>query len=276
MARVTCHWAWRRRAIALIVSSAALVLAWASPCQAQVIGGRVLAQETGEGVAGVTVSLLRVVDADPGTLEEATVLSVLTDARGAFHFRIRSSGSYVLRTRRIGYSPITSEAVLVRPGETVRVELLISTEAVVLDPLTVTVREPPSPYTARLERLGHYERRDSYGPEGSGFGRFISTEEIERRSAFYVTDHLAMVPGLIVRGAGGRRPPAVYMRSVTGFGGGHCRPTFYINRTRIGAAEIDEFISARDIAAIEIYPGYTGPAEFSPQSACGVIVILTK
>jgi hypothetical protein len=251
-----------------------LLLIAVAPAHSQTITGRVLAEETGEGVPGVTVSLLSV-PADAGG-EPTPVLAVLTGSDGGFRLNVQVSGSYALRAERIGYTPVTSDPVPVRPAETVRVELRISTRAIVLDPLTVTAREPPTPYTARLERLGHYERREIYGPEGSGFGHFISTAEIERRGAFYVTDLLAMTPGVIVRGGGGRRAPAVYMRSVTGFAGGYCRPTFYINRSRIGAANIDEFVSARDIAAIEIYPGFTGPAEFSSASACGVIVILTK
>lgn len=252
-----------------------LVLAAAATVEAQSVVGRVVEEATGEPVPGATVSIFRAT-AQGLVDEEEHVLTVLSGGDGRFRMDLPSSGSFALRTQRIGYAAATTAAVGVRPGETVHVELRLSTEAVALEPLRVTARQPPNPYSARLARMGHYERRAIYGPEGSGFGRFLSLEELERRNAFYVSDYLAMIPGVTVRGGGGRRAPAIFLRSVTGIAGGQCRPSFYINRMYIDTAEIDEFISARDIAAIEVYPGYTSPAEFPPRSACGVIVFLTK
>jgi outer membrane receptor for ferrienterochelin and colicin len=105
-----------------------------------------------------------------------------------------------------------------------------------------------------------------------GFGRFITEEEMTRRSAFNVTDVLRTMPGLQV-------VPNGLGASVLGRGG--CTPDLFVDGTRVldGTAQIDQLVRPQDVGGIEVYNGGTGaPPQLTGAggSACGVVAIWTK
>lgn len=236
----------------------ALLLLAPALIAAQAIEGRVLDEQTGDPVATALVSLLD----PPGN----AVQSGLTDSAGAFSLTAPVPGRYRLRTERLGYLASTSPSLDVRAREVVRVELRLSVEAIPMAPLTIVSDRPALVLDPRLERQGFYERQELYGTK-MGFGRFLDQEDLDRKVLMTASQIFQDVPGMRVRGAGGRR------LLVTGRNG--CIPTFYLDGADFGSvATIDEVLSPVDVVAVEIYPGHVWPARF-PGRGCGVIVVWT-
>ncbi len=106
-----------------------------------------------------------------------------------------------------------------------------------------------------------------------GFGRYITEEDMRRRSAFAVSDVLRTVPGLRVVPNGGFGYAVL--------GRGNCTPDIFIDGTRVldGSAQLDQLIQPQDVGGIEVYPGGTGapPQLQSPGgSSCGVVAVWSK
>ncbi|HEX9579979.1 MAG TPA: TonB-dependent receptor plug domain-containing protein [Gemmatimonadales bacterium] len=126
-------------------------------------------------------------------------------------------------------------------------------------------------------RLAEFYRR-----RRSGFGRFITSWDIERRRPFYVSDLLRQVPGLSVTYGGFGRPVVRSRRGMSGFGGS-CSPMVFLDGMRLAqdpdlGMELDDVTVPEHVAGIEIY---TGPAQVPPEfnvsgSQCGVIAVWTK
>ncbi|HEU0016619.1 MAG TPA: carboxypeptidase regulatory-like domain-containing protein [Longimicrobium sp.] len=245
-----------RLALALL----ALLLGAASPAAAQEVTGWVVDDSTGQPVPGVTVTLVGSTQRQVGRTQ--------SDAAGRFYFDVPSADRYSLRAARVGYRPAHSDAITVAPKDTVVVELRLSTQSVVLAPLTVMAA---SASVARDQRMAGFEAR-----RRSGWGRFMTPEEVEKLNPFYVTDLLQHMGNVRVDGGGFRR--SVTMRGVTG----RCRPYVYVDGYRNRVAEedgVDSAIPGSRILAIEVYTALTTPAEFASQQlagSCGVIVIWTK
>jgi hypothetical protein len=149
------------------------------------------------------------------------------------------------------------------------VELLVSTEAVVLAPLTVVAS---SRSVVRNARMAGFQWRQEHHP----WGRFVGPEQIARIRPFYVTDVLQHVPFVQVQGSGLDRYPTLRGRV-----GSRCAPTIYVDGhpSVAGAGTIDQLVSGPDVAAVEVYDrAFEAPAEFLSGTSynCGVIVIWTR
>jgi hypothetical protein len=240
------------------------------------IFGSVLDQQTENPIASAEVTLL---DRDGRALR-----TIYADDLGAFAFPRIGSGVYRLRAGRIGYLISTSPLFELIQTDTLHLVLRLDTEAVPLAPLEVT---------ARARRRASPVLEDFRFRMNRGTGHFISREAILARSPFYVTDVLAMVPGVRVGNPtpqGGRhvsmtRTPAhlnchaqIYLDGTlvnppmqTAFGG--TRRTASINDF-----SIDEVVSPASVEGIEVYRGLSEvPAEFmSPYAICGVIAVWTR
>lgn len=142
---------------ALLAVAGALAPAGAQ--EARGIQGRVLDDATAAPVAGATVTVL--------DGRGAAVSRTRTDAAGAFAVRVRRAGFYRLRAERIGYRAVTSPRLAAAPGEPIQVELRMSVQGVVLDPLTVVARPPAG--TVRERQMEDFEWRRRQMP----FGRFL-------------------------------------------------------------------------------------------------------
>lgn len=194
----------------------------------------VVVDSSGKAVAGARVGLA----ASP----DATV----TDSAGRFSMEGLRPGTQGLLVRRLGYAPAEVTVNLTRraPREvTVRLAPFIP----VLEAVLVEARRD-----AGLEKVGFTGRRRA------GSGRFLTPEDVERRSAFRIKDYLTLMPSLH-RG--------ITMR-------GNCT-TYWVDGMKWNSHP-DEFLSPAEIAAIEAYTASLAPVEFQGLDGCAVVLIWTK
>jgi propanediol dehydratase small subunit len=238
------------------------------------ISGQVLEAEADRPVAGATVSLL-----DGRGL---SVRSAVTGADGRFHLRVRDPGGHRLRAQRVGFQAATSPVMTVTPGDTLQVEMRMSTGSVVLAPLTVVAA---SRSIVRDEQMAEFDWRREHQP----WGRYVGPEEIERINPFRASDVLQQVPFVHVQGGHQR---VVTLRAP--FGRGRCLPTVYVDGHFVATSgggsravgrgrgdgppiTLDEVVAGTTVAAVEVYDRPSmSPAEFAPRGDCGVIVIWTR
>ena len=232
--------------------------------EGQVVRGRLVDDQSGDPIPTANVKLLR------GTQGGEVISSFITDEFGEFLLASIGDGRVRLRADRIGYKEVTSPPFdLVRP-DTLDVELRMAVEAVPLAPLTVVSERGPLLLTRRYEIGGFLERKETYGREGLGMGTFLVREDWEHRSPILMVDLLREVSGLRISGS------EVRMR-ITGFDPRGCRPEWYLDghHIRFRGETMDDLISPASVAAVEVYPGLSKPAQFMDMgsSPCGAIVI---
>jgi hypothetical protein len=165
-------------------------------------------------------------------------------------------GTRLLDVRAFGYYPERRPIDVVAGAAPVRVTL--STLVAVLDTVSVT-----APRLADGRATGFQDRRRS------GVGRFLTPEDISRRSAIFTSEVFRNVPGISLergikmRGPFGQCSPALYLdgRYVPPTSGG------------LTADDLDVWVRPDEIAGVEIYYGSV-PPQFQPGlSGCGSIVI---
>lgn len=250
----------------------------------QVVQGRVMDAESDRSVPSATVVLL---DGEEG---DRIRVSVATDEEGRFLVRAPATGTYRLRVDHIGHRAVTTAPFdLISGTPPLEVDLLLGTDVIPLAPMII-VSERPARLDLRLHNRGFYERRDTWGREGMGFGHFLDRTEIDRRNPAQVVDLLRDIPGVRIEPRGGRLAGEITMRAVTSIsaGGLRCSPLIFVDGVlaATGSPEvgvpgmtsdmhIDDLVSVVDLAGIEVYPGLTQPAEFLRGHHCGVIVLWT-
>lgn len=229
--------------------------------------GRVLEEGTDRPVPGATVSLR--------DLRGLSVGQAVTDDEGRFHLAVRHPGGYRLRADRVGYQRSTSPIVTLTPDDSVRVELRMSTQTVVLAPLTVVAQ---SREVMRDYQLAQFEWRREHQPSG----RFLGPEEIRRINAFNTSDILQQVPQVRVLG-GFQKQVLLPSRRASLNPNSGCVPNVYVDglpfRLLSSGLSLDGLIPGTSVAAVEVYltPG-TAPGEFPAveNPMCGVIVVWTR
>ena len=239
-----------------------------------------------EGTTGRLVGRLR--DARSHRPVAAAAVSVTgrreevqSNRRGHFVLSGLPVGAYELSIRHLGYAPVTHTVTVTR-GHTTEVDVRMSPDPVVLEPLVATVTR-----IRRLETQGFYERK--YWGELTGGGTFFTIQDIERRNPLRITDLIADAPGVRVRCDGSGFRCSVYSRRVsTGFGGGGCELNVYVDGTLVvrssdsrwgkSPVSVNELVFPIEIGGVEVYQGAASlPAEFSGfDNRCGAVVIWTK
>lgn len=200
----------------------------------QVISGSLRDSATDESLPSATVTLLRE-DGIP-------VQSVTTDQMGAFRFMLSGSGRYQLRAERIGYATATSEVLLIESADLVEVNLGLSTEAIEVAPINVSVATRPWWEIERPEEVWEfYERLDRFGRYG--FGRFLTTEDIERQRQAPAWVILSNQLAFGIRLESSRRGPME--RSITIDG---CRPVYFLDGLPFRADDLAIFNTIEDLA----------------------------
>jgi hypothetical protein len=191
-----------------------------------------------------------------------------TGDNGGFRLLDITPGDARLTVRRMGYEPITVDITL-SPG--IRDTVVISMSMVAASIAVVSVEEERMTRSTKLLK-GFWDRR------ASGFGHFVTREEIDAKQAHNFTDLVRMTPGLNVMTVGGRQ--TIRFRN-TG-GRGDCPPQYWLDGSRIDSAGPDEFVPGT-IEAVEIYNGIsTTPAQFAPRmvsfgpKTCGTIVVWSR
>jgi hypothetical protein len=228
------------------------------------VSGRVVDDRTDQPLAGARVSLLN--------RRERRVGSAQTAEDGTFHLEVPAADGFTLRAERTGYQGSESSSMELNPDDSVRVELRLATDAVVLAPLTVTAGPP---LLVRDRQLAGFEWRRRSQP----FGRYMGTEEIRRLNAFHPSDVLQQVPHVRVEG-NFDRVVTLPVRGGTFGGSRRCVPNLYVDgiAVRLNGITIDQVVSG-NLAAVEVYPSpASAPGEFPARENpfCGVVVIWTE
>jgi hypothetical protein len=229
---------------------------------------------------------------------------VVSDEAGRFTLGPIDAGTYGLVVERLGYQT-TSSALAMKEGETIGVELRLAVEAIPLDPIVVTVSPRPTwEYTEPPSLWEFWERREQLGK--IGLGSFITEKDLKPFLGQKISYTVANLHPFLDAFPHSYRPSTVLIRGRSG-----CKPLIYVDghlvsprqpmegfdpppsRVRgirsqtlipdsIGRGEesMDDFISASEIAAIEVYRGASDlPGEFhsgSYSSNCGAVVIWSR
>lgn len=151
----------------------------AAEAQEAVVRGRVR-DTAGVAVPGVEVAA------------GGSALRATSDAEGRFVLRGLQAGRVTITARRIGFAG-ASLTVELRSGEERTLELTIRPEGVVLPDISTTAR------TAKPERYASTIKFDDFfRRQRSGFGTFITRDEIEKMNAFHTYEIIRNVPGVRV------------------------------------------------------------------------------
>jgi hypothetical protein len=163
----------------LITIFSLLLLAGPVAVSAQALRGE-LVDPTGVPIEEATATLL-----DSSGVE---VRSSRSDADGVFHLVAARGGQYRVALTRIGFNPYTTDPVVLRPGETVVIEIRMSARPQALSTMTIK------------ERTRREWGRDGWAQRKAlGAGVFLTGDEIRARDARTVAEALRIVEGLEIR-----------------------------------------------------------------------------
>jgi len=127
--RLTCVEASSTVAARPLLLAAVLISTGVVGLRAQAVTGVLVQDATGEAVRGAYVVLLGA--------DSSEVTRALTDPLGRFTIDAPRSGTYRLRTERIGFRSIVSKPLDLQEGSEVQIELRVVPVILRLDPLTI-------------------------------------------------------------------------------------------------------------------------------------------
>ena len=236
---------------------AALLSVTSNPLAGQVVIGRAVSAADGDGVADVTIHLVKT--------SGDTVASALTNRQGRFLLVGWTPDWYKLVATSAGYASTVSQAMWL-DSAVVELELPLSVEPYELQALHVITR----PLDRVLLGRGYYERKVMYG-DRMGFAHFLDREDIQRHGANKISGILRSLPGIKLSYTGGRTFSIVGRRG--------CSPTVYLDGVAMGlnGQDLDEVVSTASLKAVEVYPGMGTSSDFPGRkmSNCGVVVLWT-
>lgn len=185
---------------------------------------------------------------------------VLTDRNGNFALDSVAAGLHRIQVKRIGYA--TREVTFrVEPGGAHGLRVPMSTEAIALDPVVVTVRSPR--WAREMRSLQHRMRTTG--------GAFFAREELERLAPRSLLDLVRDVPGITLIAADLRQPPLLRIR------GRRCRPELVVDRVPRRDAAPWTFLRTVDMEAVEVYRGAAeNPGAYGTGGACGAVLVWTR
>jgi len=229
-------------------------VAAAPRADAQVLRGAVIDATTRARVAAAAIELVDAVQGDRTRTE--------TDSTGLFMVRLPRAGTYRMSVSHISYVMYEVTDLELGTGEIVTLEIRLGQDAVPLEPLLVTARR------AGLLQ-GVDERRRS------GFGQYLTREQIDARNAARVSDLMRDVSGIILRRAG----PSGSLILVRGGGTGACMPAIWLDGVEIQqrpGSTLDDILTPNVIEAVEVYTALGGAPTQYVSGTCGVILFWTR
>jgi hypothetical protein len=253
------------RLLALCTSVLALATHGSAGLAAQTVQGRLLASGTSQPIADGVVLLLDTLNNE--------VARTVADPQGRFSVRAPAPGSYLIRGEMLGYR-ITTDGILdLGDGGLITIDFYLRPQVIALDPVEATVERGRIAYRERvfLERQGFYDRMRS------GFGRFITPEDLDERPPLSVGDLFRSTLGVETVPGAFASSGTVAMRSCRRSG----RFTGWVNGVRVyeGTAwPMERDVSLIDISAIEVYTRLSSlPLQYTVSgSTCGAILVWTK
>ena len=224
------------------------------PSEGMITGvvGIVTDQVSGDPISEVVVNV-------PGTGRATT-----TGSDGRFGLPDLLPGWHVVAFSHLGYQR-RSESLEVRAGHATKIQVVLTVDAIALEPIEVTVDRRDR----NLDRVGFYQRRED------GWGNFVDREDIENWNPIDLTDALIRFPGIAIV-ADARSPMDRRLRFRRGRG--VCSPRVYLDGvmlTGLRAFSVDDIVNPMSVAGIEMYRGTAGiPAQYAGLgTACGVVLI---
>ena len=220
--------------------------ATAAPATTQIVTGFVR-DGTRRPVVGATVDI------------DGIELTEKTDLGGRFRFAAAPTGTRMLLSRSVGYTPTLQPIdVMERGMEEVQVEL---TRSVLLPGVKVTERLAIPVLLAEFEE----HRR-------AGFGTFLDSSVIERKTN--IRNVFEGIPSLEVTG---RDQSEFKMFTPVLSFSGSCPVNVFLDGRKSGTDEL-QALPKDLVAAVEVYVRQpNAPAKYRPtQNACGVVIVWTK
>lgn len=221
----------------------------------QLLYGRLLDDRTSEPIPQGLIRLVR-----PDGSRAATGLS---DLEGRFWLVSPLPGTYRLQAERIGYRTAESTELQLVLGDSIGVDFYLSTEAVLLEPITVTASARP--WWNFLRRYAQFAR--------SGFGEFMTRDSIAKFEGWVATTgDMLMLNIRAVRGVDSGSSLSswgrVWLR-------GGCLPAYYLNGMRVPYLAVAP-LGPSQLEAVEVYVSPTIPAELNARFPCGVVAYWTR
>ena len=186
------------------------------------------------------------------------VRQTLSGENGSFNIGLLPAGSVQLRIRRIGFEPRVVEIQL--GGDVFTpLDIMLKPKPTELEDVLIEANDK-----ARLrEFYEHRELRNSYA-------KFLDQDEIRKKGSINPSELFRSIPGITIKAAntGGN---TIRIRG--------CQPMVWLDGQRVPGAELDEVITAGDIAGIEFYTSTAGtPAQYMERTnrACGTVLVWTK
>jgi hypothetical protein len=181
--------------------------------------------------------------------------AVITKEGGTFSLEGLPTGTQLIIVRHLGFEA-ARVPVNVTSRQPTEVRVTLGPSVNVLDPVLVTARQ-----NFALDRNGFSAR------ERTGWGRYITREQIEKRNQHNLTDMLTDMPGIrVVHGLGGATVQDERSRAILSGG----RPTGACPRVWVDGFEwhiaepgdLDMFVSPHDIIGIEVYKPNEAPIQY--------------
>ena len=191
--------------------------------------------------------------------------STVSGQDGRFVLTGVPAGTHAVLVRAIGFTPVTL-VVDIATGGRFDTTVVIDKRPQTLAAVSVTAM--PN----RAERNGFTERRRT------GFGSFITKEDIERWGPVDLVDLVTIKPAL--RRISTPRGDAIVMRGPVGV----CAPSIFLDGWEVsfggggGMSDVSGFVQPREIVGVEIYTGPIIPPQFDRMvwTSCGSVVLWTR
>ena len=133
------------------------------------------------------------------------------------------------------------------------------------------------------ERMSDFQLRGFEERRRSGVGRYLTPDDVAKKSPTVTSDIFSTVPGLSVD----RNPLGENLVRMRGTFGDKCSPAVFIDgllMADLSADAIDSWVNPDEVAGVEIYVAPGIPAQFAAattgggrsREVCGSIVIWTR
>jgi len=251
------------KTLTLTVALAGIAIVQPQAGESQVVNGRLIEKGTG---AAVTSGLVMLLDTT-----SAIKASAITNETGLFRLEAPTPGAYYVLTEALGFEPIIDGILDLGEGGSLTVELYISPRPVQLDSMIVAVER--AMIFQNLERSGYNER------QATGFGFFITPDDLRQRNPSYFGDLFRHTPGVTLDGGGSFSGTQIHFRNAS-IRGGTCSPNVYVDGALVNTdfGGLEDVVDIHQISAVEVYTRASNvPLEWGGTNAgCGVVLFWTR
>lgn len=232
----------------------------------QLIVGRLLDDESGEPIQMGTMRLVNHLG--------SPVATILSDGEGVFRLVSPRPGTYRVTAERMGYEPAESAELHLMPGDSIGVDFRLSSQAILVEPLTVTASARPWWNRADLRGMRQFFDRWSRFADG-GFGEFLTRDEIaEWEGRAPTPGHMLLQTGMSTMRV---LPDGRVQLRGTDVGGQYCSPAYAVNGVMLPEGQPVPPFGVSDLEAVEVYVRPNIPVELTRgEFPCGIVAYWTR